>query len=71
MYNEESRETELTGGVHREQIVFSQLLFAVEFGQFRTDEVRLGVHQTTESNGSRADATNRNRVSLGAQQSTA
>ena len=49
---------EPTCGVHREEVVFGQLLFAVEFSDFGTDEVRLGVHQTAEGNGSRADATN-------------
>jgi len=48
----------LTRGIHREEIVFGQLLFAVKFGYFGTDEVRLGVHQTAEGNGSRADAAN-------------
>ena len=49
---------ELTRGVHREEIVFGQLLFAVEFGYFGTEKVRLRVHQTAEGNWSRADATN-------------
>jgi len=49
---------ELTRGIHREEIVFGQLLFTVKFGYFGTDEVRLGVHQTAEGNGSRADAAN-------------
>ena len=47
----------LTCGVHREEVVFSQLLFAVEFGDFGADGVSLGVHQTGEGDGSRADTT--------------
>lgn len=34
----------LTCGVHREKVVFGQLCFAVKFGVFVTDRVRVGVH---------------------------
>ena len=47
----------LTCGVRREEVLFGQLLFAVEFGDFGTDGISLGVHQTDEGNRSRADAT--------------
>ena len=49
----------LTGGIHREEIVFGQLLFAVEFSHFGADEIGHGVHQTGERNGSWADAANK------------
>ena len=42
--------------VPREEIVFGQLLFTVEFSHFGAHEIRHGVHQTSGDNRSRADA---------------
>ena len=47
----------LTCGVHWEEIVLGQLLFTVEFGDYVTDEITIGIHQTGEGNWSWADAT--------------
>ena len=54
----------LTCGVHREEVVFGQLLFLVEFGDLVADEVSHGVHQTGEGDRPGADATSSRRQHL-------
>ena len=54
----------LTCGIHREEVVFGQLLFLVEFGDLVADEISHGVHQTGEGDRSRADATSSRRQDL-------
>ena len=54
----------LTCGVHREEVVFGQLLLLVEFGDLIADEISHGVHQTCEGYRPGADATNSRRQHL-------
>jgi hypothetical protein len=51
--------------VHREKIVFGQLFLAIELSDFRTNNIRRGVHQTSEGDRTRADASKWVCVSIG------